>query len=101
MKTTMILVLAAVMGGAILWLAPDRLSAADTAPAGQKILYYTCPMHPSVKSDKPGDCPICGMHLAPVYANSNGDGTNAPPAVTNTNNLPMTPPGCCGGGGCR
>jgi Cu(I)/Ag(I) efflux system membrane fusion protein len=25
--------------------------------------YYTCPMHPSVKSDKPGACPVCGMAL--------------------------------------
>ena len=25
--------------------------------------YYTCPMHPSVVSDKPGACPICGMSL--------------------------------------
>ena len=24
---------------------------------------YTCPMHPTVKSDKPGSCPICGMAL--------------------------------------
>ncbi|MDB5119364.1 MAG: efflux transporter, family, subunit [Sphingobacteriales bacterium] len=24
---------------------------------------YTCPMHPQIKRDKPGDCPICGMAL--------------------------------------
>ncbi len=29
---------------------------------------YHCPMHPTVVSDGPGDCPICGMDLVPVGA---------------------------------
>lgn len=27
---------------------------------------YTCPMHPEVRSDKPGRCPKCGMDLVPT-----------------------------------
>ena len=27
---------------------------------------YTCPMHPEIRQDKPGDCPICGMRLEPL-----------------------------------
>ncbi|MBW6498598.1 MAG: efflux RND transporter periplasmic adaptor subunit [Bacteroidales bacterium] len=27
---------------------------------------YTCSMHPQVRQDEPGDCPICGMDLIPV-----------------------------------
>jgi len=27
---------------------------------------YTCPMHPEILRDAPGDCPICGMALVPL-----------------------------------
>jgi P-type Cu+ transporter len=27
---------------------------------------YTCPMHPEIIRDKPGDCPKCGMTLEPI-----------------------------------
>lgn len=27
---------------------------------------YTCPMHPSIRQDRPGNCPICGMALVKV-----------------------------------
>jgi RND family efflux transporter MFP subunit len=27
---------------------------------------YHCPMHPTYVSDRPGDCPICGMRLVPM-----------------------------------
>jgi len=30
---------------------------------GEEKLLYTCSMHPKIIRDKPGDCPICGMHL--------------------------------------
>jgi Cu+-exporting ATPase len=41
--------------------------AAPTEPiaAGQGVI-YTCPMHPQIRQDHPGDCPICGMGLEPV-----------------------------------
>jgi len=32
------------------------------APTGTM---YTCPMHPQIRQDRPGTCPICGMALEP------------------------------------
>lgn len=37
-----------------------------TAPA--PAASFTCPMHPEVHSDAPGDCPKCGMPLVPAGA---------------------------------
>ncbi len=32
---------------------------------------YTCPMHPEIVQDKPGNCPKCGMTLVAVQAEAN------------------------------
>ncbi len=34
---------------------------------------YTCPMHPEVLQDHPGECPICGMALEPEIATAGGE----------------------------
>ena len=33
---------------------------------------YTCPMHPHILRDAPGNCPLCGMKLEPVTDKSKG-----------------------------
>ena len=33
---------------------------------------WTCSMHPSVRQNEPGDCPICGMDLIPLSEDENG-----------------------------
>ena len=33
------------------------------------VSYYTCSMHPQIRVDKPGKCPICYMDLIPVKNN--------------------------------
>ena len=37
--------------------------AIDTAKLAKGAMYYQCSMHPEVITDKPGDCPKCGMKL--------------------------------------
>jgi Cu+-exporting ATPase len=34
---------------------------------------YTCPMHPEIEQDHPGDCPKCGMALEPKTVSGNGE----------------------------
>ncbi len=36
----------------------------NTSPAPEGTI-YTCPMHPEIRQDRPGNCPKCGMALEP------------------------------------
>jgi RND family efflux transporter MFP subunit len=45
--------------------APANTNSPSAGPPAAKQL-YTCPMHPDVISDHPGQCPKCGMNLVPV-----------------------------------
>jgi len=41
----------------------------DAQPKKQNVVnkqLYTCPMHPEIITDQPGQCPKCGMDLVPV-----------------------------------
>ncbi len=38
---------------------------------------YTCPMHPEIERDQPGDCPICGMALEPKTFSADSPEDNA------------------------
>ncbi|QQA42870.1 heavy metal translocating P-type ATPase [Pelagovum pacificum] len=40
----------------------DGVPKPEPAPEGA---IYTCPMHPEIRQDHPGDCPKCGMALEP------------------------------------
>ncbi len=53
------------------WITGDRDA---TALGGEPVAFYTCPMDPSVESDHPGPCPICGMALTPVSKDDRSSG---------------------------
>ena len=36
-------------------------------------MIYTCPMHPQIREDRPGNCPICGMTLEPMMVEAGGE----------------------------
>jgi multidrug efflux pump subunit AcrA (membrane-fusion protein) len=85
MKTNTILtaiLLGAIVGTGVWWAIPHQpRGATQTAAAsGRKVLYYQSSMHPWIKSDQPGKCPICGMDLVPIYADAAG--TNLSGGIT-------------------
>jgi Cu+-exporting ATPase len=48
---------------------PGKYLTAEKAAAptaAEKATIYTCPMHPEVRQQGPGNCPICGMALEPL-----------------------------------
>ena len=60
---------------------------ANTKPPN--VDYYTCTMHPSVRSQDPhGKCPICSMDLVPVMNKGAAGSTNASAAAANENETP-------------
>ncbi len=40
-------------------------------------MIYTCPMHPQIEQDHPGNCPICGMTLEPKTQIAGNEEENA------------------------
>jgi Cu(I)/Ag(I) efflux system membrane fusion protein len=77
-------VVAIFAGAAALLLVSCKQGGAPSKPAD--VDYYTCTMHPSVRSQDPnGKCPICGMGLVPVKKKSGAAGDSA---ETDMNNMP-------------
>ena len=67
------------LGGALLGAALLALSCGGEAgPEGghghaeSRASVWTCSMHPQVRQDGPGDCPLCGMDLIPVEDDGGG-----------------------------
>ncbi|MCD6042161.1 MAG: copper-translocating P-type ATPase [Burkholderiales bacterium] len=50
-----------------------RVAPPAAAPVAGARAQYTCPMHPQILRDAPGDCPICGMALVPIAGTGEAD----------------------------
>ena len=65
MKTKILItVLVVIISGTMASAQSKTKSVKDQSTLTKKnSVYYTCLMHPEVRSDKPGKCPKCGMDL--------------------------------------
>lgn len=52
----------------------DKDKANEAKHEHQSHSYYTCSMHPDIKEDKPGKCPICHMNLTKVEVETEVEG---------------------------
>lgn len=59
----LVLVFIILMAAGGVWLMTGTLSKPSSQEIVAKETFYQCPMHPEVVSNKPGNCPICGMTL--------------------------------------
>lgn len=71
-------VAALVLAGGGYWIGMTRPFGGNESVANETIQKYHCPMHPTYVSDRPGDCPICGMRLVPIEADSTTADESAP-----------------------
>ena len=55
---------------------PTATASSSTAPTTPAGAVYTCPMHPEIRQDQPGNCPKCGMTLEPVLPTLADDDEN-------------------------
>lgn len=71
----------ALLGLSLLVLTSCSRLSKETKAGDSNVAYYTCTMHPFVRSQDPkGKCPVCGMDLVPVLASS-ADNSNSTTAV--------------------
>jgi membrane fusion protein, copper/silver efflux system len=83
MKQKLIIILAVLLGIFLGWVLFHSPGKKNEGP-GQKVetgrsTIWTCSMHPEIKMDEPGKCPICGMDLIPLE--QNGSAQTDPDAI--------------------
>lgn len=80
----------AVLAGGIAAYVPRMPDAGPAAAAAAEATSYHCPMHPTMKSDRPDDCPICGMRMVPIEESEGAPNTAVPGAAPPDAAAPQT-----------
>ena len=81
------------LGSVLSWAGAFRLLGRHAGPGGAatqaESKTYQCPMHPSIVSDRPGECPICGMTLVKIEENAGGAMTGGTSQVAGLANVTL------------
>jgi len=88
-----------VIGFSIAWSMKKSSSTVNPAKSGETHTehknvsqIWTCSMHPQIRRDGPGKCPICGMELVPVTTSAGGIRTiKISPTARNLMRIETTP----------
>ncbi|MCX6864579.1 MAG: efflux RND transporter periplasmic adaptor subunit [Verrucomicrobia bacterium] len=103
MKTSRLLLLAVFVAGLLtgagFWVLRSHWDVPQTSAVSQptgtdpshprSVRLYQSPMHPWIRSDRPGRCTICGMELTPVYEGDSGASAEGPVVVLGTNSIQL------------
>lgn len=103
MKTSRLLLLAVFVAGLLtgagFWVLRSHWDVPQTSAVSQptgtdpshprSVRFYQSPMHPWIRSDRPGRCTICGMELTPVYEGDSGASAEGPVVVLGTNSIQL------------
>jgi Cu(I)/Ag(I) efflux system membrane fusion protein len=72
--------------------APATSAMSSSGEAENKPTIWTCSMHPQIRRDGPGSCPICGMDLVPVKESAGGVRTvSISPEIKSLMNVQVSP----------
>lgn len=80
-RSIIVAIIAAILGvglGLLLTPGGGDEHAEHAATSEENGAVYSCSMHPQIRSETPGQCPICGMDLVPV---TQGESTTSPTRV--------------------
>jgi Cu(I)/Ag(I) efflux system membrane fusion protein len=73
-QLSLVLILGLIIGG--LLFSNENTNHVEQGHSQEKETTYTCSMHPQIRQNEPGKCPLCGMDLIPLtqdFGNTDGN----------------------------